>query len=58
MDQAIRILDHDRCFGTGFEQRETSALPVAIPSTGSYADPDTREQAREVCARRDLHPVN
>ena len=28
MDQGFRALDHDRCFGIGFDQKETSALPL------------------------------
>lgn len=31
--QDFRVLNHDRCFGTGFEQRRDVSSPFAIPST-------------------------
>src|SRR5205814_4666425 len=38
-DQDFRVLDHDRCFGTGVDRREMSALPSGHPSTRGAISP-------------------
>ncbi len=46
--QDFRILDHDRCFGTGFEPREMSSLPSQTHRPG-MALPGPSQEARMRC---------
>lgn len=44
--QGCRALDHDRCVGTGFEQKGDFGSPFANPSTGEWRSPEPSQTAR------------